>query len=88
MRQWQGYVKNSSAIATQGYSHFLGVFFGMGEATSLPNVTVQQCRAHCDGLNASTCGGFTFVSDEPEPTVVLGMPVVACTWSMNMWRTP
>ena len=28
MRQWQGYVKNATATATGGYSHFLGMFFG------------------------------------------------------------
>ena len=45
-----------------------GMFFGMGSATQLPNVTFTECRAHCDALNTS-CGGFTFVSDDPKPTV-------------------
>ena len=61
MRQWQGYVKNGSS-----YSHFLGMFFGMAAATTVPNVSFAECRARCDALQAG-CGGFTFVGREPEP---------------------
>eukprot|EP01043_Picozoa_sp_COSAG02_P015065 COSAG02_NODE_633_length_19262_cov_32.473256_3_plen_232_part_00 len=65
MRQWQGYVKNASAPS--GFSHFLGMFFGMGDATVMPNVSVPTCRTHCKSLNTS-CGGYTFVADVPEPS--------------------
>ena len=34
MRQWQGYLKSSSGSGS-GYTHFLGMFFGMAAATPL-----------------------------------------------------
>lgn len=64
MRQWQGYVKNTSS---GGYEHYLGMFFGMGSALSFGSVSLTECRARCDSLNTS-CGGFTFTSDSPTPT--------------------
>ena len=68
MRQWQGYIKNKTS---GGFDHFLGMFFGMGEAISLPNTTYANCRAHCAAMNSSSCGGFTFVSDDAAPTSIL-----------------
>ena len=62
MRQWQGYVQNGSS-----YTHFLGMFFGMTEATPLRNLSIADCRAHCDALQ-SRCGGFCFEGEHPEPS--------------------
>lgn len=80
MRQWQGFVKtnasNSSSSSESGesgesgYTHFLGMFFGMASASALPNISVSDCRAHCDQLG-SACAGFTFVGDVPAPTSLL-----------------
>ena len=64
MQQWQGYVKNASA--SSGFSHFLGMFFGMGDATPLPHVSYADCKTHCESLKTN-CTGFTFVSDDPAP---------------------
>ena len=57
-------MRNSSA--PEGFSHFLGMFFGMGDATMVPKISPSSCRKHCVSLNAS-CGGYTFVGDVPEP---------------------
>ena len=62
MEQWQGYIKNVSG----GYSHFLGLFFGMEEATPLHNVSFAQCQARCDAMEAS-CGGFCFEGTDSKP---------------------
>ena len=58
------YVKNASA--SSGFSHFLGMFFGMGDATPLPHVSYADCKTHCESLKTN-CTGFTFVSDDPAP---------------------
>lgn len=68
MRQWQGYLKSASG---SGYTHFLGMFFGMAAATPLHNVSFAACRARCDALGGG-CGGFTFESDEAAPASALG----------------
>jgi hypothetical protein len=74
MRQWQGYVKNATADAVPdgsadaaGYSHFLGMFFGLADATLLRNVSFYSCRARCNQLG-TRCAGFTFAGDEAQPT--------------------
>ena len=64
MRQWQGYIKN--ATDPSGYSHYLGMFFGMAQAVPLPNVSFADCKAHCDA-NKTGCGGFCFESNDPSP---------------------
>jgi hypothetical protein len=64
MQQWQAYVKNGSS-----YSHYLGLFFGMEDATLLSNVSLDACRAHCDTLK-SGCNGFCFESHDPAPTSI------------------
>jgi hypothetical protein len=73
MRQWQGYIKNTSAAlsaAPTSYSHYLGMFFGMESATPLFNISFADCKAHCDELKTG-CGGFTFESDQPEPSALI-----------------
>ena len=65
MRQWQGYVRNASAPG--GFGHFLGMFFGMGDATVVPNVSASACLAHCESLSPG-CGGYTFEADVPAPS--------------------
>lgn len=72
MRQWQGYVKNASSPT--GYTHYLGMFYGMNSATMLPHISFSDCRAKCDGMKGA-CGGFTFASREPAPTTA---PLDAC----------
>lgn len=61
MGQWQGYLKSGV-----NYSHFLGMFFGMGSATVVPNVSFDACRSKCDALGKG-CGGFCFKSRDPVP---------------------
>jgi hypothetical protein len=53
MQQWQGYIKNASS--SSGFTHFLGMFFGMGDATLVPNTSFTACRSHCEALNTSWC---------------------------------
>lgn len=64
MQQWQGYLKNSSAIT--GFTHFLGMFYGMGSATVVSNVLFSECQAKCEALQ-DDCGGFCFTSRDPQP---------------------
>jgi alpha-galactosidase len=68
MVQWQGYLRSKDRRDQgSGYSHFRGMFFGMGSATPLPNATFGSCKAHCDALGADGCGGFTFEGTDPAP---------------------
>lgn len=67
IRQWQAYTKNASS---GGYAHFLGMFYGMGSVTPLSNISLADCRSHCDALK-SDCGGFTFASREAAPAALI-----------------
>ena len=71
--QWQGYIGNASSnvAPANGYTHFLGMFFGMGEAVALANVTFGECKAQCDAR--SNCTGFCFTGRDPTPSSLIEM---------------
>ena len=68
LKQWQGYVRNSS---TGLYEHRLG-FFAAGHDLVKPlvNTTYSACKAACD---KPACGGFCFESDEAEPVGTISL---------------
>ena len=66
--QWQGYIKDVNVSGT--YTHFLGLFYGMADATVLANVSFDDCKASCD-TQGEACGGFSFEGRLPAPKTTL-----------------
>ena len=69
-RQWQGYTKKATS---EGYDHFLGMFFGMGSATVLRQVSFLDCQENCTRAGEG-CGGFTFPATTPPASGTTVLP--------------
>lgn len=77
MVQWQGFLKLQGTARTAsvggGYSHFAGLFYGLGRARVVPGPTQAACAAACDNDGAN-CSGFTYAAPVASPST----PVQQC----------